>query len=227
MTGLEGESVTVRLIGDIKSRVVGNVWEMIVGRWGEERVKGLLSSHPSTLIYGGALRDAAATVIGGWDAGFGKNGGDLDIVSCVGYPGGEIGYQDLGETEAYEVWMAGEGTIESIVNCDDGVQWVEVTMSRDEEGVVGATFDHVGRVDFRCCGLAMDSQLRLWEVVDGAEADCVDLCLNLNPERIRAITAENVDCVKRRVVKLVSRGWKKGEWMEDTLHYRASISRET
>ena len=66
-----------------------------------------------------------------------------------------------------------------------------------------SAIEAVKNVDIVCCGIAMDRDGRIFEVVEGAQEDCVGRILRLN----KIVKNVNIANLERRITKLTKRGW--------------------
>lgn len=89
------------------------------------------------------------------------------------------------------------------------VQIMKVKKSETNSGILVNAFDnitHLARmVDIMCCGVVMDKNGKVFEVVEGAYEDCKKRILNINP----IIVDESLDIInlETRVLRLIERGW--------------------
>lgn len=67
-----------------------------------------------------------------------------------------------------------------------------------------ALLDVVRNVDIICCGIAMDKNGNVFEIVEGAYEDCKNKVLRFNKTSIETIDMDNFE---RRIKKLEKRGW--------------------
>ena len=72
------------------------------------------------------------------------------------------------------------------------------------DGLQGLEKFRLNNVDIICCGLVMDVNGEIFEVLDNAHNDCLNRILRLN-KFSRTI---NVDFLQKRIDKLSKRGWK-------------------
>lgn len=79
------------------------------------------------------------------------------------------------------------------------------------------------KVDIICCGLVMNRDGKVFEVVKGAYNDCKDRVLNFNKSTMKAIEIANIENLARRVVKLENRGWKSNINVKDIANKQKKI----
>jgi hypothetical protein len=81
-------------------------------------------------------------------------------------------------------------------------------IDRDDYNNIRVLKSVADSVDFRCCAVGMAPNGIVLELVDGAESDCLNKILTLNPECTQKL---NVEKTKKRVNKLTKRGWSVGQ----------------
>lgn len=193
------------LTGYIQEIDVDFIYEMIVERFDD--AIDLMTS--CSFIYGGAIRDPLAGL---------PLEGDLDITTTshdhyiyenfIGstrwveiapkakFDGKSPSGQKAKETRA----LAG---ITRFKNVSEMV--VDLAVSGKNSGIsLESALYPVRMVDFRCCGVVMNSNGKVFEVVAGAYQDCKDRVLQFNP--MCAVADEN--SLNDRIKMLTDRGWK-------------------
>ena len=83
------------------------------------------------------------------------------------------------------------------------VQIMLASSTDPTKGSVQSTFEIVKNVDIRCCGLALDSNGNVYEIVNGAYQDCIDRVLRIN----KVDDNLELEYLKDRIKKLKARGW--------------------
>lgn len=86
-----------------------------------------------------------------------------------------------------------------------GVRVQIVTSSASEKSPMENVLEVVKNVDIICCGLCMMFDGRVFEVVKGAENDCLKKILRMNYDSCNLV---DLDRAKKRLEHLKSRGWK-------------------
>ena len=148
-----------------------------------------------SIVFGGAVRDAIAGV---------KLEGDLDIVAAkpmynVLYRAFKLSnkWLALKRTKSMNQYkQLSLNTVNDFVNNADAR--VQIIRAKTNMYVVAEL------VDIRCCGIVITNTGKILEIIDGAYQDCVDRVLNVTA---RINTTEDLECLKKRIKKLKSRGW--------------------
>jgi len=169
-----------------------------------------------SLIYGGAIRDTLAGV---------SLEGDLDIVTSPAALSAitrvldssskwvrvtceprksekTVGIVSINRSNPYPQHM----NIQSIVTYRTVTgATVQIVVSKPGVGDMEPLYDVVRNVDIVCCGLAMDREGRIFEILEGAHNDCQNRIIRFNEKIIETVS---IDRLARRVSKLEKRGWK-------------------
>lgn len=160
------------------------------------------------LVYGGAVRDLVAGL---------PLKGDLDIVSS--YESYLITlenfrmsgkWEEEGRLSAYRPGIPGykknKNIGRNIIFKTFGNTKVQLIQAKKKntKDILEANLRIVKDVDIICCGLVMDINGEIFEVLDNAHNDCINRILRLN-KFSRTI---NIDFLQKRIDKLSKRGWK-------------------
>ena len=167
------------------------------------------------LVYGGAIRDMVAGL---------PLKGDLDIVSS--YESYLITlenfrmsgkWEEEGRISAYRPAIPPRHSIapgyrknknigKNITFKTFGDTKVQLIQAKKKNtrDILEANLRIVKDVDIICCGLVMDVNGEIFEVLDNAHNDCLNRILRLN----KFSRSLNVDFLQKRIEKLSKRGWK-------------------
>jgi len=173
-----------------------------------------------SLIYGGAIRDALAGI---------PLEGDLDIVLP---PHSLLEITRLLDSSSKWTRVSGGPKIEScgiveivretstnypqslniqsIVtyrNVNDATLQIVMPNNKASFGnsSMDSSYELISSVDIVCCGLAMDREGKIFEILEGAHHDCQNRILRFNE---RVIASISIDKLSERIKKLEDRGWK-------------------
>ena len=162
---------------------------------------------PGCKIFGGSLRDLVADL---------PIEGDLDVLvptsefialrkSFAESPNWIL--DKLIDTSSYN-FKLDRLRVEKILNFKNiSNKIVQLIKIKNEDRVLDdyeIILNNIKSVDIRCCGLMLDMEGNLLEVIEGAQQDCKDKALRLNPF-VKNKCAKSK--VTQRIEKLVKRGW--------------------
>jgi len=162
---------------------------------------------PDCKIFGGSLRDLVADL---------PIEGDLDILvpasdfvsvrrNFAESPNWII--DELIDTTSYN-FKLDRLRVEKVLNFKNiSNKIVQLIKIKNEDRVLDdyeLILNNIKSVDIRCCGLMLDMDGNLFEIIDGAHQDCKDKALRLNPF-VKDKCAKSK--VMKRIDKFVTRGW--------------------
>jgi len=164
------------------------------------------------MVYGGVVRDMLAGL---------PLKGDLDIVASYDsyldtlenfrmsgkwieeYNRGRKRTVDFIRSSGYRKNKSIGETVTFKTFADTKVQLIRAK-SRYTREVSKTNLEVVKSVDIICCGLIMDINGNIFEVLDNAHSDCVNRILRLNKSKHTL----NIQTLQERITKLSDRGWK-------------------
>lgn len=116
-----------------------------------------------------------------------------------------IGFVEI-ESESYKEALPIDKTL--LYEAQNGAK-VQIIIAKPEQisiisNGLNTLLNVIGNVDIRCCGVAMDRDGNVFEVIKGAHEDCKNRILKFNKDSIETV---NIDNLKRRIEKLGRRGW--------------------
>lgn len=181
----------------------------------------ILSDKSLAFLYGGITRDIVAGM---------KLLGDIDVVSNNAFPIvnsideserwlRKSAEENVFETRKYKQASNNKLSLTSYINtygyelqiiqypiqqAYDPVQGRYRNQSSDKTTSTDVLRTIAEHVDLRCCCLVMWPDGRIAELVEGAENDCVDKILHLNPCCNKSL---DPDRLEERILKLTDRGW--------------------
>ena len=172
---------------------------------------------PSSIVYGGAIRDCIAGKELMGDLDLAVTSEDFDSVSGMFHTNPKwipTIFQDSEEsTEQPMLKIKNSGDLAKTLAPVSGVfsfvttggKVVQLITSKYQDRDPLQSVIYVARmVDIVCCGMIMLCDGRVFEAVPGAYQDCLDGVLRINK------SSDNIylDAIELRIEKLVNRGWK-------------------
>lgn len=199
----------------MKSEMPGYLKEIEDADWVQEIVmerfdNALELMTPTSIIYGGAIRDCVAgkELLGDLDLAI----TDVEFDSISGkfntnpkwipYIKKQSGMSIKSSGDLATKFAPFSGISSFITMGGKIVQLI--TSKYQDRDPLQSVLSVARKVDIVCCGMAMLCDGRVFETVPGAYQDCVDGVLRINKNSDTIYT----DALKARVEKLVNRGWK-------------------
>jgi len=158
----------------------------------------------SSIIYGGAIRDALAGMTLSGDIDIAVNTREYDSVvakfrSSVKWisKNNPNNIRMNSSKPDYRIWLPKLSNLSSFVHMNGNIAQVISVNTKDVCSIVRD-------VDIVCCAVIMTYDGHVFEVVAGAHEDCIAKVLRLNKTK----NVVNISETPERIKKLVGRGWK-------------------